>query len=83
MTMRRNVKIKAARARVSLRKIAMSASAATHRAFPAWIVADEGGVAFPARAAVLPRVRAELVLHPVSGKKSSGAKGITDVHDAR
>lgn len=76
--MRRLVKMKANR--MLLRKAAMSASAASRRPFPAWIVADESGVAFPAHAGVTPRVRDGLVLRRVSKKelpsvKSPGAKG--------
>jgi len=70
------------------RKPALSAPAAARRPFPAWIADDESGVAFPARAAAMPRVRDGLVLHRVSrkktpGKKSGGAKGSTDGHGAR
>ena len=70
--MRRPTKVKASR--VLLRKAALSASPASRRPFPAWIVADESGVAFPAKAAVTPRVRDGLVLRRVSKKKSSGTK---------
>ena len=84
----RRVKVKTLATRIPLRKAAMSASAASRRAFPAWIVADEGGVAFPAKAAVTPRVRDGLVLRRVSKKKASkaraaGGKGSGDVHGTR
>lgn len=81
--MRRSLKVKTLSTRTPLRKTAMSASAAARRAFPAWIVADESGVAFPAKAAVMPRVRDALVLRKVSNRKSTGAKGISHGHDAR
>lgn len=81
--MRRTLKVKALATRVPLRKAAMSASAASRRPFPAWIVADEGGVAFPAKALVMPRVRDGLVLRRVSRKKSSIVKGSPDGHGAR
>lgn len=71
--MRRPVKVKARAASALLRRAALSASAAARRPFPAWIVADEGGVAFPARAAVTARVRDGLVLRRVSRKKDSAA----------
>lgn len=73
--MRRSAKIKALAAHVPLRKAAMSASAASRRPFPAWIVADEGEIAFPAKAAAIPRVRDGLVLRTVSKKKISRRKG--------
>lgn len=81
--MRRAVKIKPLANRVPLRKSALSASAASRRPFPAWIAADENGVAFPARAAVTPRVRDGLVLRTVAKKKSTGTKGSSDGHGAR
>jgi hypothetical protein len=86
--MRRTVKIKALATRVPLRKSALSASAASRRPFPAWIAADESGVAFPAKAGVTPRIRDGLVLRVVAKKKSSGpkspsAKGSSDGHAAR
>ena len=73
--MRRPIKVKSLSARVPLRKAAVNDSAAARRAFPAWIVADEGGVAFSARGAAVPRVRDALVLRTVSKKKSSSVKG--------
>lgn len=85
--MRRAAKVKAPALRVPLRKSALSASAASRRPFPAWIVADESGIAFPARAAVTPRVRDGLVLRTVqkqkAAKKLPGAKGSLDGHGAR
>lgn len=81
--MRRVVKIKPVANRVPLRKSALSASAASRRPFPAWIAADESGVAFPARAAVTPRVRDGLVLRTVAKKKSTGTKGSSDGHGVR
>jgi hypothetical protein len=73
--MRRVVKVKALATRMPLRKTAITASAASRRGFPAWIEADEGAVAFPAKAAAIPRVRDGLVLRKVSKKKLSSAKG--------
>ena len=70
--MRRPLKVKSLNSRVPLRAAALSASGAARRMFPAWIVADEGGVAFTARVAA-PRVRDALVLRPVAGRKP--AKG--------
>lgn len=81
--MRRVVKVKALATRVPLRKSALTASAASRRPFPAWIAADENGVAFPARAAVTPRVRDGLVLRTVARKKSTSSKGTSDGHGAR
>lgn len=72
--MRRSLKVKALATRVPLRKAAMTASAASRRPFPAWFE-DEDVVAFPAKAAVTPRVRDGLVLRTVSKNKSSSAKG--------
>jgi hypothetical protein len=66
---------------VPLRKTPTRA-AETSPAFPAWIVADENGVAFPAKAAVTPRVRDALVLRTVAKKKTRGAKGSPHDHDA-
>ena len=66
--MRRPLKVKSLNSRVPLRAAALSASGAARRMFPAWIVADEGGVAFTARVAA-PRVRDALVLRPVGGRK--------------
>lgn len=81
--MRRPAKVKALSTRVPLRKTARGGAAAPRRAFPAWIVADEGAVAFPAKAAVTPRVRDALVLRTVSKNKSSGAKGSSNAPGAR
>ena len=81
--MRRPVKVKALATRVPLRKTAMTASAAVRRAFPAWIAADESGVAFTAKYAATPRVRDGLVLRTVSKKKTSGAKGPSHGDSAR
>jgi hypothetical protein len=81
--MRRVPKVKSLSTRVPLRKTAMTASAAARRAFPAWIVADENGIAFTAKASVMPRVRDALVLRTVSRKKSSSAKDSSDGHGAR
>lgn len=71
--MRRSVKVKSLNTRVPLRAAALSASGAARRGFPAWIQADENGVAFTARAAA-PRVRDALVLRPVAGRKAG--KGV-------
>ncbi len=81
--MRRSAKTKTLPTRVPLRKTAMSASTAARRSFPAWIVADEGGVAFPARSFAVPRVRDGLVLRTVSKKKLSSAKGTSHAGHAR
>ena len=79
--MRRTVKVKALSTRVPLGKAAMTASAASRRPFPAWIV-DDAGVAFPARA-VSPRVRRGLVLRAVAKKKNPGATHPSDAHGAQ
>ncbi|MEI6463154.1 MAG: hypothetical protein WCQ89_00430 [Verrucomicrobiota bacterium] len=71
--MRRPVKVKARAASAVLRRAAVIATPAVRRPFPAWIVADEGGLAFPARTAVTTRVRDGLVLRQVSKKKDSAA----------
>jgi hypothetical protein len=85
--MRRISKIKTLASRVAVRKSALSASAAARRPFPAWIVADDCGIAFTAKAAVMPRVRDGLVLRPVSKNnpvsRRVGAKGAQDDHRAR
>ena len=65
------------------RKSALSASAAARGAFPAWIVADESGVAFPAKTLVTPRVRDGLVLRTVAKTKSPTSKPSPDGHSAR
>jgi hypothetical protein len=83
--MRRAVKVKALAPQIPLRKAALSASAAARRSFPAWISADDSGVAFTARIAVTPRVRDGLVLRRVSKKKISAKtaakkKGVSDGH---
>lgn len=80
--MRRLPKVKALANRVPLRKAATSASAAARRNFPAWIMADENGVAFSARAA-MPRVRDALVLRAVDKKKTSHPKGSSHGSGAR
>lgn len=79
--MRRTAKVKIAVARMLPRKAAMSATAASRRTFPAWIDANERGVAFCATA-VTPRVRDALVLRavgrrkqPVVARKSSDGPG--------
>ena len=79
--MRRPVKVKALATRVPLRKTAKASATVPRRNFPAWIAADESGVAFPAKSAVTPRVRDGLVLRTVSRKKSSSAKGSKHVRD--
>jgi hypothetical protein len=85
--MRRLTKVKSLSPRVPLRKAAMSASAVSRRPFPAWISAEDSGVAFPARAGVTPRVRDGLVLRAVATKKPTSAKpfakGSPDVHGGR
>jgi hypothetical protein len=72
--MRRTVKIKST-PQVPLRKTASSASSASRRAFPAWIVADESGIAF---SAVTPRLRSALVLRIVNQAKGGKPKGASD-----
>ena len=67
-------KLKSRASLVPLRRAAMSATAASRRTFPAWIMADESGVAFPAKVFAIPRVRDALVLRRVAGI-TSGAKG--------
>jgi hypothetical protein len=81
--MRRPVKVKAVSTRVPLRKTAKNASGSTRRPFPAWIEADEGSVAFSAKAAATPRVRDGLVLRAVSKKKSTLAKGSSHAGSGR
>jgi hypothetical protein len=85
-TMSPLVKVKATR--VLTRQAALSAAAASRRPFPAWIAADESGVAFPARTGVSLRIRDGLVLRPVSKNKvtsgkSARAQGASHDHDAR
>lgn len=82
--MRRTVKVKAkaTASRILLRKAALTASTASRRPFPAWIAADEGGVAFPATV-VTSRVRDALVLRTVGKKKSANAKSSPNGHGAR
>ncbi|MDP3073751.1 MAG: hypothetical protein Q8N18_25935 [Opitutaceae bacterium] len=75
-------KVKALSTRVPLRKAAMSAAALSRRPFPAWIVADDGGVSFSARTAISPRVRDALVLRTVAKKKSASPRH-PDVHGHR
>ena len=81
--MRRTVKVKALSTRVPLRKTAKIASGTTRRPFPAWIEADEGTVAFPAKAGATPRVRDGLVLRAVSKKKSNLSKGSSHAGSGR
>lgn len=80
--MRRAAKVKTL-ATVPLRKTAMTAAAASRRAFPALVDHDEGGVALPAKTAVTPRVRDGLVLRLVSKNKVSGAKGSSNANRTR
>jgi hypothetical protein len=79
--MRRAVKVKST-PQVPLRKAASTASSASRRAFPAWIAADEGAVAFSA-APVSPRIRTALVLRLVNQPKSAKSKGASDGRAAR
>ncbi|MBL9186109.1 MAG: hypothetical protein JNK23_01390 [Opitutaceae bacterium] len=72
--MRHQPKVKALSTRVPLRKAAMSAAALSRRPFPAWIAADDSGVAFSARTAIRPRVRDGLVLRTVAKKKSESPR---------
>jgi hypothetical protein len=69
-------KIKTLSTRVAPRKSAMTAGAASRRAFPAWIDANEHGVAFAAT--VTPRIRDGLVLRAVATKKIAGPKNSSD-----
>lgn len=80
--MRRALKVKIPATGMPLRKAALSASAASRRAFPAWISADDGAVAFSAVAVTL-RVRDALVLRTVSKKKSANSKRSSGSHGAR
>jgi hypothetical protein len=68
-------KIKTLSSRVIARKSVTSGTAASRRPFPAWIDADERGVAF---SAVTPRVRDGLVLRTVAKKKSANPKASSD-----
>jgi hypothetical protein len=82
--MRRAKKNKTPPTAAPVRKPAPAAPAAPRRGiYPAWIVADENGIAFPAKAAVMPRVRDALVLRTVARKKPGRAKGSPDDHGAR
>lgn len=80
--MRRALKVKALATRLPVRKAALSASAAARRPFPAWIDANEGAIAFPARSAT-PRVRDGLVLRTVSKTKVAKGEGATHGRGAR
>lgn len=80
--MRRIAKSKILASRVTVRKAATTAAAASRRPYPAWIVADESGIAFPA-VAVTPRVRTSLVLRMVGKVKSIKPKRSPDGHGAR
>ena len=80
--MRRIAKAKIITTRVTARKAVTTAGPAARRSFPAWIVADESGVAFPA-AVVTPRVRSSLVLRMVGKGKSAKPKRSSDGHGAR
>ena len=80
--MRRVVKVKTFASRVPLRKKASSAPAGARRPFPAWISADEPGVAFSAKSAT-PRVRDALVLRTVAKKKSAAKKSSSHGPGAR
>ena len=51
-------------------------------AFPAWIAADENGVAYPA-ASLGPRVRKAPVLRQGKNNKTAGAKGASNARGAR
>jgi hypothetical protein len=66
--------------RIPARKSALSASAASRRAFPAWIDAESAAVSFPA--VVTPRVRDGLVLRTVVKRKPAAGKN-SDAHGAR
>jgi hypothetical protein len=77
--MRRNTKVKAAANRTPLRKSALSASAASRRAFPAWIDANDGSTF----SAVTARVRDALVLRTVNRKKSAASRSTSHEPGAR
>lgn len=82
--MRRANKVKTLSARVLARKIALTATSASRRSFPAWIQADESDVAFPARVAATPRVRDALVLRTVvARKKTAKAPSAKELSDDR
>jgi len=55
---------------------------AARRAFPAWIVADESGVAFPAIPASS-RLRSSQAPRPARKSKPLNSKGASDGHGAR
>ncbi|HVS54415.1 MAG TPA: hypothetical protein VHD62_18810 [Opitutaceae bacterium] len=74
--MRRHLKVKALATGVPLRKAATSGSAASRRAFPAWIDAGDGA-AFSATA-VRARVRSSLVLRTVGKSKSAKPGNVSD-----
>ena len=80
--MRRPIKVKPLSAPGLLRKSALTASAASRRAYPAWIDASERTVAFPA-VSVTPRVRDALVLRTVAKRKTARAKGSTNASGTR
>lgn len=69
--MRSHFKVKALAASDAVRRSVMSAVNASRLSFPAWIVADEGGVTFSARGSVSLRVRDSLVLRRISRNDST------------
>lgn len=72
--MSRALKIKIAAARMLAPKATRRVGATARRSFPAWIDANERGVAFNAKA-VMPRVRDGLVLRAVRrGKPASTSR---------
>jgi hypothetical protein len=78
--MRRPFKIKALAASMPLRRAPLSSVPAARLVFPAWIVADEGGVTFSARGAVTLRVRDSLVLRKVSRRDRSASSRSSNAH---
>ena len=81
--MRRAVKVKALATSVPLRRAALSGAPASRLLFPAWIAADEGGVAFSARGPVSLRIRDGLVLRKISRNDSSRSPRSSNVQRGR
>ncbi len=71
--MSRAPKTKVVAARMLAPKVARPIAPSARRTFPAWIDANERGVAFNAKA-VMPRVRDGLVLRMVGRPKQPAAK---------
>lgn len=75
-------KIKPLATQITLRKSAMTTSAAGRRSFPAWIDADERGINLSSAIAV-PRVRDALVLRTVLRPKAGDVATPDDAKRAR